>query len=296
MANQDLGRVTGHTRPIAILGYPIHHSLSPWIHNAAFAAAGLDYVYLAVDVRPEDLETAVAGIRVLDFAGFTLTAPHKETVMPLLDDLTEEARAIGSVNTVANRNGRWVGTNTDAVGFQRMLELNGMYRPGMKTVMLGAGGAARAGFYILGKVCSELRVFNRTVSRGEKLIRSMEPVRPEGALWEALPMDEGLLARHLAGADLLVNSTSLGMSPNVDASPLPEGIALRPECGVADMIYSPPKTKLIRTAEARECKTTSGHLMLLYQAVEAFKFWTGVDPDVAAMDAGLRAGMEARNG
>ena len=111
-------------------------------------------------------------------------------------------------------------------------------------------------------------------------MRSMEPVKPEGALWEALPMDEGLLARHLAEADLLVNTTSLGMSPNVDASPLPDGIVLRPECGVADMIYSPPKTKLILTAEARGCRTTSGHLMLLHQAVEAFKFWTGVDPDV----------------
>mgnify|MGYP001791735441 CR=1 FL=1 len=104
-------------------------------------------------------------------------------------------------------------------------------------------------------------------------------------------MDEGLLARHLAEADLLVNTTSLGMSPNVDASPLPEGITPRPECGVADMIYSPPKTKLIRTAEGRGCKTTSGHLMLLHQAVEAFKFWTGVDPDVSAMDAALRADM-----
>ena len=202
-------------------------------------------MYLALDVKPEDLETAVAGIRVLDFAGYTLTAPHKETVMPLLDELTEVAQVIGSVNTVANRNGRWVGTNTDAIGFQRMLELNGMYRPGMKAVMLGAGGAARAGFYTLGKVCSELRVFNRTTARGEELMRSMEPVKPEGALWEALPMDERLLARHLAEADLLVNTTSLGMSPNVDASPLPDGIALRPECGVADMIYSPPKTKLI---------------------------------------------------
>ena len=102
-------------------------------------------MYLALDVKPKDLETAVAGIRVLDFAGYTLTAPHKETVMPLLDELTEVAQVIGSVNTVANRNGRWVGTNTDAIGFQRMLELNGMYRPGMKAVMLGAGGADPGG-------------------------------------------------------------------------------------------------------------------------------------------------------
>ncbi len=290
MEHLDLPRVTGHTRPIAILGYPIHHSLSPWIHNAAFAAAGLDYVYLALDVKPDDIETAVRGLRVLDFAGITLTSPHKQTVIPLLDELTEEARALGAVNTVTNRDGRWIGTNTDATGFRRMLELNGLYRPGMKAVMLGAGGAARAGLYALGQVCREVVVFNRTLSKAEELIRSLEPSLKKGR-WVALPPEPDLIAAHLEEADLLVNSTTVGMHPNDQECPLPEEVAIPAHCGVADMIYMPPKTRLLQRAEQAGAKAVSGHEMLLYQAVDAFIFWTGVEPDLAVMDRALRAGQ-----
>ncbi|MCL4534836.1 MAG: shikimate dehydrogenase [Bacteroidetes bacterium] len=293
MQHRDLPRVTGHTRPIAILGYPIHHSLSPWIHNAAFAAAGLDYVYLALDVKPGDIETAVRGLRVLDFAGITLTSPHKQTVIPLLDELTEEARAIGAVNTVVNRDGRWIGTNTDATGFRRMLELNGLYRPGMKAVMLGAGGAARAGLYALLQVAREVVVLNRTVSRGEELLRSMEAFHGQ-CRCQALTLTPETLETHLRDADLLVNTTSVGMSPNDQECPVPEEVEIPAGCGVADMIYSPPKTLLLQRAERAGAVAASGHLMLLHQAVDAFKFWTGVDPDFSVMDDALRRGREAQ--
>ncbi len=291
MKHQDLERITGSTRAIAILGYPVHHSLSPVIHNAAFAAAGLDYCYLALEVRPEDIETAVRGLRAANFAGITLTAPHKETVIPLLDDLTEEARAIGAVNTVVDRDGRWIGTNTDATGFRHLLELNGLYRKGMKAVMLGAGGAARAALYVLGQVCREIVIFNRTLHRAEELVRSLSAFRGE-ARWTVLPLEAGLVSAHLEDAEVLVNTTSVGMHPNDQECPLPDGVRIPSTCGVADMIYMPPKTRLLQMAEAAGAKAVSGHEMLLYQAVDAFKFWTGVNPDIAVMDAALRRARE----
>ncbi|MGE5620783.1 MAG: shikimate dehydrogenase [Sphingomonadaceae bacterium] len=287
MRHQDLDRITGSTQAIAILGYPVHHSLSPVIHNAAFAAAGLDYCYLALEVRPEDIEVAVRGLRAVNFAGITLTAPHKETVIPLLDGLTEEARAIGAVNTVANRDGKWIGTNTDATGFRRMLEINGLYKKGMKALMLGAGGAARAALYALGQVSREVVVFNRTPRRSEELLESLAPFRGEGR-WRALPLERERIAAEIGDADLLVNTTSVGMHPNDQQCPLPEGVEIPATCGVADMIYMPPKTRLLQLAERGGSKAVSGHEMLLYQAVDAFKFWTGVDPDVKVMDEALR--------
>lgn len=293
MAHQDLERVTGTTRAIAILGYPISHSLSPRLHNAAFAAAGLDYVYLAHNVRPEDLETVVRGLRAAGYAGITLTSPHKQAVIPLLDDLTEEARAIGAVNTVADRGGRWVGTNTDATGFRRLLELNDLYRPGMKAVMLGAGGAARAGLYVLGRVAGQVVVLNRTLERAQELLRSLSP-HQGSCRWEALPLEGEILAAHLEDADLLVNTTTVGMHPDDDGCPVPEGVRIPQRCGVVDMIYHPPRTRLLQLAERSGARAVSGHEMLLHQAVDAFRFWTGVEPDFAVMDRALRSALSGR--
>jgi len=285
--HQDLSRITGSTQAIAILGYPVHHSLSPVIHNAAFAAAELDYCYLALEVRPEDIETAVRGLRAAHYAGITLTAPHKQTVIPLLDGLTDEARAIGAVNTVVDRDGKWIGTNTDATGFRRLLEINGLYQKDIKAVLMGSGGAARAAFYVLGQVAREVVICNRTVERAEELIQSLSPFVGECRA-RALPLAEDVLTAELKDADVLVNATSVGMHPHEGDCPLPAGVRLPARCGVADVIYSPPKTRLLQRAEESGCKWVSGHDMLLYQAVDAFKFWTGVDPDLQVMDQALR--------
>ncbi len=286
----DLSGISGATRAVALLGYPASHSLSPRLHNAAFAAAGLDYCYLAFEVPPEQIEAAIRGVQALGFAGVNLTAPHKQTVLPLLDELTEEARAIGAVNTAANRNGRWVGTNTDATGFRRLLELNGLCRHGMKVVMLGAGGAARAALYALAQVASRVDIFNRTPRRSEQLMRALAPYRGE-CRWEAFPLELIPLVSQLKDADLLVNTTSVGMHPHEAGCPLPAGVDIPATCGVVDMIYHPPRTRLLQRAERSGAKAVSGHDMLLYQAVDAFKFWTGVDPDVSVMDRALRAAM-----
>ncbi len=171
-----LDGISGATRVVALLGHPVAHSLSPAMHNPAFASAGLDYCYVALDVRQEEIGAAIMGVRALNFAGINVTVPHKQTVAPLLDELTEEARAIGAVNTAANRDGRWVGTNTDATGFRRLLERHGLYRKGMKAVMLGAGGAARAGLYVLSQIARELT----GRSLGQK--SCCAPLRPTSAL------------------------------------------------------------------------------------------------------------------
>jgi len=291
MAQGDLFRITGSTRAVALLGYPVSHSLSPEIHNAAFAATGLDYCYLALNVRAEDLEIAFRGLKVAGFAGLNLTAPHKERIIPLLDGLTDEARAIGAVNTVANREGRWIGTNTDATGFRRLLEINGMFKPGMKSLVLGAGGAARAALYVLGRLSGDVLVFNRTVSRARALIDELAGFR-EGGRWEALPLARELVAANLSDADLLVNCTNVGMHPNDQDCPLPEGVEIPPRCSVVDMVYAPPRTRLMAMAEMAGARTVGGHDMLLYQAVDAFEFWTGVQPDLRVMDRALRAGRE----
>lgn len=290
LQHQPLPSISGTTRVVALLGCPVSHSLSPAMHNAAFAAAGLDYCYVALEVRPEELGPALRGIRALNLAGINVTIPHKEAVIPLLDDITEEARAIGAVNTAANRDGRWIGTNTDAAGFRRLLELNGLYRKGIKAVMLGAGGAARAGLYLLGQVAREVVVFNRTLLRAEELVRALAPYQGTGR-WEALPLQREPLAAHLENADLLVNTTSVGMHPNDHESPLPDGIEIPAQCAVVDMIYAPPETRLLELAERSGARTVGGREMLLYQAVEAFGFWTGVEPDVQAMEQALRAGL-----
>ncbi len=285
---QDLSRITGATKAIAILGDPVHHSLSPVIHNAAFAAAGLDYCYLALEVRAEDIEIAVRGLRAAHYAGITLTAPHKQSVIPLLDGLTVEARAIGAVNTVVDKDGKWIGTNTDATGFRSLLQLNGLYQKGMKAVLMGSGGAARAAFYVLGQVAGEVVICNRTVERAEQLIQSLSPYIGECSV-RALPLTVEILTAELGDADLLVNTTSVGMSPHGEDCPLPVGVELPARCGVADVIYSPPKTRLLQRAEEAGCKWVSGHDMLLYQAVDSFKFWTGVDPDLRVMDQALQS-------
>ncbi len=286
MIPQNMNVISGTTKVVALLGHPVAHSLSPAMHNPAFAAAGLDFCYVVLDVRPEEIGAAIRGVRALNFAGINVTVPHKQAVSPLLDELTEEARAIGAVNTAANRDGRWVGTNTDATGFRRLLEQHGLYRKDMKAVMLGAGGAARAGLYVLGQVAREVVVANRTVPRAEELLRTLAPYQGTGR-WLTSPLDRQSLAAHMEDADLLVNTTSVGMYPNDELCPLPAGVQIPSHCAVVDMVYAPPKTRLLELAERSGARTVGGRDMLLFQAVEAFQFWTGLEPELRVMDSAL---------
>jgi len=264
-----------------LIGYPLEHSLSPLMHNTAFRLLGLEYRYEARPIRPGELEEFVGReLRSPDTAGANVTMPYKETVMELLDVLDVEASEIGAVNTVVNRDGSLVGYNTDGRAALRALRESGVPLSGARVVVLGAGGAARAVVYHLCREASEITVLNRTPRRAVRLAEDASgwggcPVR-----WAHLTPET--LSRHLADADLLVNATPVGMYPNVSETPVPREL-LREDMAVFDVVYNPPRTRLLRDAEEAGAKTVSGVLMFVYQGAEAFRLWTGVEPPVEAM-------------
>ncbi|HYA03571.1 MAG TPA: shikimate dehydrogenase [Syntrophobacteria bacterium] len=260
-----------HTVLYGVVGWPIGHSLSPALHNAAFAAAGINAAYLAFPVR--DIGRAIAGARALGIRGLSVTIPHKEAIIPHLDKVDELAAEIGAVNTVVNREGRLVGYNTDALGALMALEER-ISLGGKKCVIVGAGGAARAiGFVLRGRVAA-ISVANRSSARGRDLAASLG-----GAF---MPMEE--LSR--VAADLLIQTTPVGMAPHRDECPVPESI-LRPGMAVMDIIYNPLETKLLTMAGSRGCVTISGLSMFVHQGAEQFRLWTNLHPPVEAMTSAV---------
>lgn len=266
------------TKLLGLIGDPVGHSLSPALHSFLLSRAGLNYCYLAFRVGRDDLGNALAGMRALGIRGFNVTIPHKEAVIPLLDRLAPEAEGIGAVNVVVNEDGVLIGHNTDCQGFLRGLEVRGVPLSGMKAVVVGAGGAAAAVVYGLLSAGAEVAVANRTLSRAEALARRFSRL---GAV-EAAPLER--LPGLLREAGLLVNATPVGMWPHTERSPVPAGL-LREGLLVYDLVYNPPKTGLLREAEARGCPVIGGLEMLVHQGVEALKLWTGhrfAAEDVAA--------------
>jgi shikimate dehydrogenase len=266
--------ITGKTRICALIGDPVEHSMSPAMHNAAFEKLGLDYVYLPCHVRAEHLAAAVGGLRALNFRGFNVTIPHKVTVIPLLDSLDPLAEKIGAVNTVVNDDGKLCGYNTDAEGFLRGLLSRGIRPEGKNTVILGAGGAARAISYTLAENGARLTVLNRKLELdwAEDIVRRLyEDLGNDARVGE---LNESQLASALESADILVNATSVGMSPDNDATIVPTGL-LRAGMLVFDIVYNPIKTRLLQDAEKARAETISGVEMLAWQGALAFEKWTG---------------------
>lgn len=269
----------GTTQVCAVWGWPVKHSASPAMHNAAFVALGLDYVYVPFSVAPEHLEQAVLGVRALGLAGVNVTVPHKEQVGAFLDRLTERAARLGAVNTLFWDGEALCGDSTDGPGFLAALEhAQGLPEPGSEAIVLGAGGSARAVVDALVQAGVRVSVANRTVERAEELAERF------GAS-AAIPLEADSLRPYLKTARLLVNTTSVGMSPHADAlPPIPED-ALHPELFVSDLIYNPPQTRLLERAAARGCRTQNGVEMLVRQGASAFQRWTGHEPPVAVMRA-----------
>ncbi|WP_334111032.1 shikimate dehydrogenase [Thermodesulfitimonas autotrophica] len=279
--------INGETRVTGIFGDPVAHTLSPAMHNAAFTALGLNFVYLPFHVRREALAAAVAGIKALGLAGVNITVPHKEAVLPLLDDVAEEARLIGAVNTVVNRGGALVGYNTDATGFLRALQEAGFNPAGRPAVVIGAGGAARAVVVALARAgVRKITIFNRTLGRAAALA---ELVRAKGVAAAALPWADlaGAGKKVVAQAALVVQTTSVGMHPQEEEAPPVPPEALEPGQLVVDLIYSPPETRLLRLARAAGATTQNGMAMLLHQGAAAFELWTGREAPVGVMRAAL---------
>ena len=266
-------KIDGYTRLAAVVANPIKHSISPFIHNSAFQATETNGVYLAWEVKAIDLSETVANIRRYRMFGINLSMPYKEQVIPYLDQLSEEARLIGAVNTVVNQEGTLIGYNTDGKGFFKSLP--SFKISGKKMVLLGAGGAAKAILTqaILDGV-SQLSVFVRSISM-EKTKPYLETLQSEtGFRVDLYALEEhSVLQEKIADSDLLVNATSVGMDGK--SSPVPENLLLPENLLVADIIYQPFETPFLQWAKSQGNVAVNGLSMLLCQAAEAFKLWTG---------------------
>lgn len=277
-------RIEGSTRLVGLIGHPVAHSLSPRMQNAGFAAAGIDYAYVTMDVLPERLPAAVEGLRALGFRGFNITLPHKRAIVPLLDEVDEAVALSGAANTVVIDDGKLSGHVTDGTGLVEACREAGLALAGRRIALLGAGGAAGpVALAMAAEGAAEITVVNRTFERAAELVGHLLPATGATAL-SARPRDalEGVLA----GADVVLNVTTLGMGEEdplpVPAESLDGGIA------VIDAVYRPgAETRLVREARARGARVVDGRRMLLYQGVQAQRLWTGREPAVAAMAEAL---------
>ena len=282
-----MGLIDTGTRLCAVIGNPVAHSLSPHMHNAAFEAAGLNYVYLAF--RVEDVGGCIEGMRALpSFRGMSVTIPHKIEVMRHLDEIEPMAQHVGSVNTVTNENGRLVGSTTDGPGTLRAFIDAKVDLNGKKVLFVGSGGAVRAVAFAIAELthADHVTILGRTPERVAKLVNDLRVASGKSVDAGGLDTD---LAEAMRTHDVVIQGTPVGMHPHEDASPVPAHW-LRDCQVVFDMVYRPHKTMLLRDAEAAGCKTIVGIEMLINQAVLQFERWTGVEAPYAAMrDAALKA-------
>lgn len=263
--------INGETLLYGIIGNPVSHSLSPAMHNAALAKSGINGVYLPF--AAPDLLQAITGIRGLGVQGVSVTIPHKEQVIELLDEIDPVAARIGAVNTIVNSNGKLKGQNTDWLGAIRALEEK-ISVAGRRVILLGAGGSARAiGFGLLERG-ADVVLCSRTESRGRKLAADL------GCVWISLTETEQI------SGDILINATSVGMVPDVERSPVPKEV-LHGFQVVMDIVYAPQKTRLLSEAEMSGCGIINGLEMLLYQGVAQFELWIGLDAPVSVMREAL---------
>lgn len=291
--------IDGRTQLVGLLGWPVEHSLSPAMHNAAFEALGLNWRYIALPVPPGCESTAVRGLTVLGFRGANVTVPHKTAVACSLDQLTDEARALGAVNTLFVGRGDegeslLVGHNTDHWGLVDALIRFGFDPQGETVVVVGAGGAARAAVYgLLRAGARRITVLGRSLERTERLVRDLEDGR--GRLTAETLTDETLveMATHSA---LLVHATPVGMEPDVERSIWPDDVRFPAETLAYDLVYVPRKTQLLRQANASGAPCLGGLGMLVGQGARAFELWTGheapVDVMLRACEATLGRGCE----
>ncbi len=292
MESQLPASISGATKITGIFGDPVAHSLSPSMHNAAFAELGLEMVYVPWRVRAEDPGKAVEAIRALNILGVNVTIPHKVAVLPFLDKVTPQARLIGAVNTIHNQDGRLVGYNTDGAGFLESLRREAGVDPKGATVMLaGAGGAARAVAVALATAGAGRIVFaNRTPDRAQDLAGALSAGLPSCEV-RAIALDEAVLRQHLIGADIFINASPVGMHPAVDQPPVVDPALFPPGILVCDLVYNPLETRLLRESRDRGLKILTGDGMLLYQGVLALEIWTGRQAPVDMMRAALKGAL-----
>ena len=272
-------RVT--TKLVILLGNPLGHSVSPPMHNRVFEKLGMDYCYMPVEVSSNNLKEVFLGLCKMNVAGFNVTIPHKVTIIEYLDELDSLAATIGAVNTICVRDGRTKGYNTDGEGFRRSLEDQAKITvKGKRVFLLGCGGAARAIAMTLAFHNAEkIYIYNRTTAKAESLVDEINKnIRPCAEVVESLESQ----SKAIHTCDVLINSTSLGMHPDEAILPIDESL-LSPDLIVADIVYNPLMTKLLRTARAKGCSIVPGLGMLIYQGAAAFELFTGIEPLVDEM-------------
>lgn len=267
--------IDASTRFCAVYGHPISHSASPAMHNAAMAALGLNWRYLACEVHPDNLRAAIAGAKAMNFVGLNLTVPHKLLALEMMDTLDESARTWGAVNTVRFEANGAVGFNTDADAITRALREDLKFEPrGKRVLLLGAGGAGRVAALKLAQEGAELYLVNRTIAKAEAIAAELKdaPVKvgyPKGDV------------------DLVLNATSLGLKSEDPLPFQPESFSLARAGAAYDMIYRPAETAFLRAAKAAGCRATNGLGMLLYQGAKALELWTGRIPPITIMREAL---------
>mgnify|MGYP003575142903 FL=1 len=261
---------------LGLIGYPLGHSLSPLIHNAALKSCGLEGSYALFPIHPEDkqgLKDLLARVRSGEMTGLNVTIPHKQNVIELLDELTPTAQAIGAVNTIHRRDHKLIGENTDAPGFVSDLKkFLTTETPGHGNVLvLGAGGSARAVVYALLHSGWKVTLAARRIEQAEQLATSFIE-------YKLRTTNYGLSNIDLSGISLIVNTTPIGMTPDIDQSPWPEHLPFPSHAAIYDLVYNPDETKLVRDACAQGLRATTGLGMLIEQAALAFEIWTGRKP------------------
>jgi len=293
--------IDGSTQLVGLIGWPVEHSVSPAMQNAAFEALGLNWRYVPLPVPPGHIEVAVRGLAALGFRGANVTVPHKQAALRVLETpaspLTEEvfvapdAQALGAVNTIVLARSEddtiiFSGHNTDEAGFLGALRDGGFEPEGTSAVVVGAGGAARAVVFALMAAGAEtITILNRTVKRARALVSDLNSaarMAPPRAI-QALPLTRETLTETVGGAQLLVNATPVGMWPQVDASVWPDGVAMPAQVTVFDLVYNPLETKLQQQARASGANALDGLGMLVRQGALALELWTGEEAPVPVM-------------
>ena len=276
-------KIKGSTNIVGLIGHPVEHSFSPPMHNAAFDALGMDYAYVAFDVNPAELQKAIEGAKSLNIRGFNVTIPHKIEVMKYLDEIDDVARLIGAVNTIDFKNLK--GYNTDGIGAVRAIE-EVISIKNKNVVIAGAGGASRAiSFYIAKYGADSLTILNRNVDKAQSLAGD---VSNSGLIDDVKSDSINEINAYLADADILVDTTPLGMHPHINDQPIATAENMHDELVVFDAVYNPNETVLLKQAIEAGAKPVYGIKMLLYQGAESFKIWTGADAPVDIMEKALK--------
>jgi shikimate dehydrogenase len=261
----------------AVIGEPIAHSMSPLMHNDLFQHYNLDAHYQPLFVKKENLREAIVGLKAIGVSGFNVTIPHKTEIIPFLDEIEPLAEQIGAVNTVVNQNGKFVGYNTDGLGFIAGLSSLVAEIQNQNVLLVGAGGAARAIFYTLAKIGTKrLDICNRTVQKATELILDC-PYKPNS---NSLSIKEA--ENQLQHYDIIIQTTNIGMSPFLEQIPI-SLVRLKPGSIVSDIIYNPLETQLLKVAREKEAVIQNGIDMFVNQGAIAFQYWTGILPDVKRM-------------